>query len=781
MLNRLVIILVLFAALGLAAEDAPIITGLEVRGNSRIATDTILYYLDVHEGDPLDPDKIRANTRKLIDLNLTADLQIRAEETEGGVRLIVEVVERPILKTLAFKGNKALSANQLKDKFKEKKLGLTEGRELLEDSVQKARAMIQDAYKEIGYPAAEVTAQVETVGQGQEKLTLVVDEGTKVAIGEIAFIGNTLFTAKRLKWAMKKTKEHSIISRLSKHNLYSAESFREDADRIKALYRSQGYKDIKVGEPRLETYVPKPQKPQQKRLRLTVPIEEGQQYFIRRVAVEGATVFPTDRLMQDIKLTHGEILNFQKLQDVVNSIQSLYNGQGYISAGVIPEFDAVGGEDHLLDITLQVEEGDQFRVGRVEFKGNTKTLDKVLRREMGVTEGEIFNANSFRQTLMRLSQLGFYKLNEEKPVEPDIDAAGKQVNLTLFGEEAAKTDLQFAAGYSEVDGFFGQVFFSTRNFLGRGETLSLGYQSGKRRTFYELTYLNPWFLDTPNSVSGSIYNRKLDYPAFTRYSKGLGVGYGYRLATFSSLSFYYNYEEIRAEEDKRYRYPWEDGDHERPVEDPSIGGRFKTQRGTASSITPTFRWDTRDNPFDPFKGLYFSTSARYAGGGLGGTIDLFKPEVSFTLFQPLRRNWTTMLHVEGGVIIKTGNEIPSYERYFLGGENSLRGYSWRSVYPVDAQNGTIGGTKYLQFNIDSIWRLQSAFRLVAFLDAGYAWNETHSFSRMSTGDLRYSTGLELRIFLPVFTAPLRFIYGIILDPRPNEDRTNFQFTIGTSF
>ena len=781
MLKRFAMLLCLAAALPLAAQDAPLVTAIDVVGANRISRETILFYLGVHEGDALDLEKLRANTRKLIDANLTADLQIRAEETDGGVRLVVEVAERPLLKTLAFKGNKALSANQLRDKFKEKKLGLVEGRELIESLVQKSKVIIQEAYKEIGYPATEVTVKVEDAGPGQEKLTLLVDEGTKVPIGDIEFAGNTLFSEKRLRWAMKKTKEHSYISMISKHNLYTAENFRADADKIKALYKAKGYKDIKVGEPRLETYAPNPDKPKKKRLKLTIPIEEGRQFFIRNVSIAGASVFTSDRLLKDIKLSHGEILNFQKLQDVSTSIQDLYNSKGYISAGITPQFEEVGGEENLLDIALQVEEGEQFRVGRVEFKGNTKTLDKVLRRELGINEGEIFNAASFRINLMRLNQLGYFKLNEEKPVEPDIDPEEKQVNLTLFGEEAAKTDLQFAAGYSEVDGFFGQFSFSTRNFLGRGETLSLGYQNGRRRTFYELAYMNPWFMDTPHSLSGTLYNRQLDYPTFTRQSNGVGVGYGYRLATFSSLTFYYNYERIRAQQDKDLRYPWEDGDHRRPLEDPNIGGMYRETRGTSSSITPSLRWDTRDDPFDPFKGMAFSASARYSGGGLGGTIDLFKPEVSFSLYQPLRRNWTTMIHTEIGSIIKTGNAIPSYERYFLGGENSLRGFSWRSIYPVDSEKGTLGGTKYLQVNLDSIWRLQSAFRFVLFLDAGYAWDDATSYRRMSLGDLRYSTGFELRIFMPVFTAPLRFIYGIILDPLSGEDRTNFQFTIGTSF
>ncbi len=782
MLRRLAAICLLFTAAVAAGQEAPLVTAIDIQGAVRTSRETILYYLAIREGEPLDLAKVRASTRKLLEANLAADVRVRAEEDEDGVRLVVEITERPLLKMLAFKGNKALSASQIRDKFKEKKLGLIEGRELADDLVAKARVILQEAYREIGYPAAEVTARRESVGPGLENLTLTVDEGTKVPIGDIVFAGNTLFSERELRWAMKKTKEHSLISMVSKHDLYSAENFREDAEKLRTLYKAKGYKDAKVGEPIIETYTPKPDKPKKKRLRITIPIEEGKQYLIRNVTITGATVFPVEMLMKDIRLNHGDILNFKKLQEVTESIQTLYNGRGYISAGVTPQFDPVGGEENLLDITLQVEEGEQFRVGRVEFRGNTKTLEKVLRRELGIQEEEVFNANSFRQTLMRLNQLGYYKLNEEKPVDPDIDPEKKRVNLTLFGEESTKTDLQFAAGYSEFDGFFGQFSFSTRNFLGRGETLSVSYLGGQSRTLYELSYINPWFMDTRNSVSGSLYNRKYDYPGFTRFSRGLGLGYGFRLATFSNWNVYYNYEKIRAQEDLSRRFPYEDGDHERPLGDPSVGGRFKETRGTSSSITPSVRWDTRDDPFDPFKGYFLSGSARFAGGPLGGTIELFKPEIAGSYFLPLRRNLATMFHAEMGAIFQTGDSpVPSYERYFLGGENSMRGYSWRSIYPVNPDAGTMGGTKYVQLNIDTILRIQSAFRIVYFIDAGNAWDERTDWSRLSVGDLRYSTGFELRIFMPVFTAPLRFIYGVIIDPRPGEDRTNFQFTIGTGF
>lgn len=757
------------------------ILSIKITGNVTLSEQTILYYLGLKEGDILNQDQLNKNLRKFLDSNLISDCKIFAEEADGGIILNVEIIEKPRLMKLSFKGTKALSPNQIKDKFKEKGVPLVEGSEVTDAMIQKAKTVILDAYKEIGYPAASVEMVIENLEKGGKSLTVLIDEGVKVPIGKIEFVGNTVFSSKRLKWTMKKTKENNIITSISKHNLYSAETFKEDADKIKSLYKKNGYKNIKIGEPKIETYdiVKKGGKKIKKRLKIIIPIEEGAQYRIRNVDIEGATILSPEIIKKEIRFSYGEILNFQKLNEIIEGLQELYNRRGYITASIVPQFIDVEGEKNLQDIVLKIEEGDQFRLGKLEFKGNTKTMDKVLRREFLIDEGQVFNASSFKQSLFRVNQLGFFKLNEQKPVDFEINPEEKTVDMTVFGEESSRSDLQFAAGWSESEGFFGQFFFNTRNFLGRGEVLSLGYQSGKRRTFYEINYTNPYFLDTPNSLSFSLFRRSLDYPRFNRESKGFGFGYGLRLGAFTGMMINYGYEDINMVTDKSYRYPPDDGRHERPVEDPVLWGSFKDLKGTSSSITPAIYLNTKDDPFDTKKGIFFRLSTRWSGAGLGGTIDLFKPETSFTIYHPLKRNWIFAFNMEAGRIYNLGDDdLPAYERYFLGGEYSMRGFSWRSIYPTNPKDGTIGGDKFVQFNLESIFRIQQPFRFVIFLDAGNTWGE---WEKTDLVNLRYSTGVEFRIFLPVFMAPLRFIYGIVLDPKPGEDRTNFQFTIGTSF
>lgn len=777
---RMTVSLILFFLPFLLFSNENKIISIEIKGNKTLSEETILYYLGLRTGEKLDPMILNKNLKKFLETNLISDCKIAGEKTEGGIKIFIEIVEKPKLMKISFKGNKALSPNQLKDKFKEKQVPLIEGGEVTDSIIQKAKTVIQDAYKEIGYPAAEVEMVIEDLERGGKSLTIIVDEGTKVPIGKIEFLGNKVFSQRRLKWTMKKTKENNMISWILKHNLYSPETFKEDSEKLKALYKKYGYKDIKIGEPSIEIYeIIKGGKKTKKRLKLTIPIEEGEQFFIKNIFIEGSTIFSEDIIKKQIKYSYGEVLNFKKLQEVTENLTELYNSRGHITATIVPEFLEVEGEKNMLNVKLKVEEGEQYRLGRLEFKGNTKTMDKVLRREFLIEEGEVFNASSFKQSLYRINQLGFFKLNEQKPFNFEINPEEKTIDMTIYGEEASRSDLQFAAGWSEYEGFFGQFYFNTRNFLGRGEVLSIGYQSGKRRTFYEISYTNPYFLDTPNSLSFSIYNRSMDYPRFERESKGLGLGYGLRTGAFTGITFYYNYEDINMVTDKRYRYPGYDGRHERPVEDPVLWGSFRDLKGTSSAITPTFYFNTKDDPFDTKRGMFLRISGRYSGAGLGGTIDLFKPEASITYYHPLKRNWIFAFNVEGGRIYNLGDkDIPAYERYFLGGEYTMRGFSWRSIYPTNPKDGTIGGDKYFLFNIESIFRIQQPFRFVIFLDSGNTWGE---WQKYSLGDLRYSAGVEFRIFIPGFMAPLRFIYGINLDPKPGEDRTNFQFTIGTAF
>ncbi len=463
------------------------------------------------------------------------------------------------------------------------------------------------------------------------------------------------------------------------------------------------------------------------------------------------------------------------------------------TAYVDPEY--IEKENNVVDVNIKVFEGEQFRLGRLEFEGNTTTKDKVLRREIFIEEGQIMDMETFKQSIYKLGQLGYFKVtdNPDFKVNPET----KTVDILVKGLEEGKNDIQFGGGYSEGGGFFVQAQFATRNFLGEGENFSLGYQRGRQTNYFSIAYSDPWFLDTPNSLGVSLFNRETVLPrAFGYEQRGRGgtLAYGYRLRRFDSLGLVYGYEKARS------LYS--------TVETPDPNGNIPIPlindlRFTTSTIIPSYRFDSSDSPFDPMRGSRISLNLAYSGGPLGGTIDMFKPTVHVTHFFRLNRKSAFSYNVEGGYILPFGKDddcaytydelnkrinqlcIPPTERFLVGGESSVRGFEYGTLGPYETYPNTIGqrpagGYKYHVYNIEYLYRLNDPLRLVLWADAGrsYGYHESFDFAK-----IRYSFGAEMRIFLPVFQFPLRFIYAINPSKQPEDEGRfqSFQFTIGNTF
>jgi outer membrane protein insertion porin family len=372
-----------------------------------------------------------------------------------------------------------------------------------------------------------------------------------------------------------------------------------------------------------------------------------------------------------------------------------------------------------------------------------------------------------------------------------VNQDSKTVDITVKGTEEGKNDIQFGGGYSEGGGFFLQSQFATRNFLGEGENFSLGYQRGNRLNFFSLSYADPWFMDTPNSLGISVYNRNTQYPRTYGYearSTGGTIAYGYRLGRFDSMSLLYGVERART------HYEFES------TPDPQGNIPVATIADfpfTVSSIAPAYRFDSRDNPFDPMRGARLTLATTYSGGPLGGTIHMLKPTVNMTRLFRMSRRSSFSVNVEGGYIFplskdcshsyaerdETGKTlcVPEVERFTVGGEFSVRGFETGTLGPFETQGGRtgpVGGYKYHTYNVEYILKINDPLRFVLFADAGraYGYRENFDFAK-----LRYSTGAELRIFLPVFQFPLRFIYAINPAPEENDFFQSVQFTIGNTY
>ncbi len=792
--NLILLLAIVFApvlALAQALPTDPLIglAGLnvekfEVTGNATVAQETIRVYLGVEVSRPFFPDAVRSSYLNLWQTGLFDDVRIDAERSETGVIVKVTVKERPRIGAVEYRGNKNLNTSKIAEALETAKIDLNIGRTIDQIVVKRAAETIKRTYSEGGFEGVTVDTSLEDRPNPNEKrIVFTINEGIKARVARVEFEGNEIFSDRRLRSKMKDVKRHNLYTWARKRNLYIPSKLEEDLERIRNYYLDRGYKDVQFGDPKIAT-VGRKRKP---RVQVTIPVREGTVHTFRAVKVTGSTVFDEATILGKWPLQKGDTLRRAPIQARIEMFEEAYRRRGYIYAYINANYNEV--EENVVDVEIQVFEGDQFRLGRLEFEGNTVTKDKVLRREIFIHEGSIMDMETFKASMYKLGQLGYFKVTEN----PDfrVNQETKLVDITVKGREEGKNDIQFGGGYSEAYGFFGTFQFSTRNLLGNGNTAGVSYQRGSRQNFFSLSYVDPWFMDRPHSLGVSIYDRATTLPdavGFKSRGKGGTVSYGYRIGRFESISFTYGYEDRR--EEQSFVSPPDDNGNV-PLPD-VFDEEFIT-----SAIIPSYRYDSRDNPFDTFRGTRLSGALSYVGGGLGGTISMIKPVVNFSHFHPISRRSTVTFNAEGGYIYPTEDDcanffddlddfdnklcVPRSERFFVGGEQSVRGFDAYSIGPEEPVNGLIrvvGGYSYGVFNLEYIYRVNDPLRLVLFADAGQSYGYKESFD---LGALRYSAGAELRIFLPVFQFPLRFIYAYNVDPQPNDQFETFQFSIGNTF
>ncbi len=788
-LALLLLPLLLPAGHPVGAQDngaAPTIEAIETKGLATLSEETLLFYLGLEVGQTLSERELDTRVKQLWDRRLIDDLEIATEpgSAAGKVKLVITVVERPVLRSIDFQGLKRVSKTDVQDKIATQRIQVRENDPVSLGELQRVKTLIEELYKEKGYRFAQARYTIEDVGPNEKKVTFSVDEGNRVRIADIAFEGNTVFNDLRLRLAMKKTKQTSLISRFSKHDIYSPATLQEDLDKVRDLYRGAGYKNVVLGEPKIEVKAKRPNETttakQKRQMYVTIPVDEGERWKFGEVKIEGNKVYTEAGLLRLVHSRKNSWLRSKLLDDGVKAIDDLYHNSGYIFARVEPE--VIEKPDNVADILIRVTEGDQFKVGRIEFDGNDKTRDRVLRRELRLQEGSVISIAGVKNTVTKVNQLGYFKLNEEDPVDIDYDSANKKVNLVFKGRESERTELQFGGGWSEVDKFFGQFSVNTKNFLGRGEQLGFSFQSGGTRRAFDLSYYVPWLLDKPQSLGIRLFNQDLDYEVFTdqrlqRKSKGAVLTYGRSFGLFNQASIAYS----------RGKY-----DDQQSFLDAMGMQQTVRLKIDNSSLKPFYLYDSRDNPFEPVRGTKVSLSLEYAGGFLGGDNYFLRPEAGFSYFRPVSRGTVKTVfatNLEAGLIHNLDKfALPFNELYRLGGDNSIRGHSFGSILALGKNGGplvssdgiVLGGDRYLQANVEYQWLLGGPFRVLAFVDAGNTWNSEFG-ANVDLSTLRYTTGLELRVLLPVFGAPLRFIYAFNLNEKPNDRFQRFQFSVGTSF
>jgi outer membrane protein insertion porin family len=804
------------ASAPVTAPTAPadVIVGIRVVGYQTVSPDTIAHYLGIKVGDPYDPEKVRQNFPTLWEAGLLENAKIEAERSPAGVTLVVTIEERPVVKAVDFVGNKKLSTSQIKDAMKDGKVELHAGAPLSLRDVAHARSVISDFYTTQGFRSATIDYRIDDLSKTEKKIVFLIDEGDKVKIESIQFTGNPAVSSQTLRNAMSKTKVAVWWRFLSDNTVYSQANYEADVESIKGVYQSKGYKDVVVKDPILDVYITNPKaKPEKakRRVRITIPIVQGEKFYtneikITRVLQGGqaadppdVTVFPTRMLLKEFKeLSPGSVLNRDQLVAALATIENMYKTRGYIYWFADPVYTEVGKDR--VDVDIKMFEGDKFYLGRFEVQGNTLTRDKVIRREFGLDEGDVMDMEAVKKSIQKISALGYFKLGEEPQFS--VRPEEKKVDLVLKGQETSRNEIQFGAGYSGYDGFFGQFSFQTRNFLGRGEIIGLSAQIGSVSKFFDLSYTVPWFMDKNQSVGASLFSRNYVYSSVQEDRKGGTLFYGKGISLFDSVSALYSYEDINA------NYPVASAPV--PPGQPAPPQKLVGTTGTTSSLTPAYRYDSRNDPINPTRGFRFTAAVQVAPDVFGGTNSFIKPTLGATIYipVPLPRNAILALNGEFGYLAAVGNPAPStsitdglpiFERFQLGGEQSMRGYAQGAVVPLhpvtnqvytDDFGRVLGGNKFFVINVEYQFLSIGPATLLAFTDFGNNYYDTQP---ISLNNIRWAFGAELRVFLPIFQAPLRFIYAI--NPHPvqpidqygfpltnlTEKASGFTFSIGRTF
>jgi len=741
----LVLIVLAAFATSAAAQELPLVTAIEVQGLKRIEEGAIRSKLSQKIGVVLAQDKIADDIKAIYKMGYFDDVQTELVPFEGGIKVVYIVKEKPTVIKVDFQGNKALEDKELREK-----IALTPGAisdiTLINDNATKLR----NYYEEEGYFLAKVVPVVKKVTDQDVAVTYQIDEGDKVVIKEIKFVGNKALSSGKLKDAMKTT-ERKFYSFIMGGGYYKKDEMRRDVDRIRDRYYDFGYIKVQVGEPKVELTGDK------KGMIITIQIVEGEQFKVSGVDITGNKTYDEKELRSLVKLGPPQVFSREIMKKDIEALTAKYTNTGYAIAAVIPDLIPDDGALQV-KVIYRIDEGAKYKIGKIDIAGNTKTKDKVIRRELRLDEGETFNADALKRSYQRLNNLNYFETVEINP-KPQPEA--QTVDLDIKVKEKDTGMLTIGGGYSSADGIIGLVDITQSNLFGGGQYLKWKGELGVKMQNMELTYRDPWFLDTELKFGATIYRNYRQYGDFDRKATGFEVTLGKEFWEYWGWSVSYNLEDANI-------YNVRD-DASQPVKDQA--GHWLT-----SAISPSVWRDTRDNHLDPLSGSRNTLSLSFAG--LGGNTGYLKVMADSSWYFPI---WdVTTIHVRGRLGSLTGlfdKKVPLYQRFYIGGLDTVRGISYGKAGPLDINGEAIGGEKMAIVNLEYIFPIvqEYKFKGLVFADAGHAWDKGGTIF----SDLRYTAGAGIRWFSPF--GPIRIEYGFNFRKKPGESMGKVEFGFGSAF
>lgn len=740
-----------------------------IKGNRKIEADAIRAKLVSREGGEYSENLIRDDINEIFGLGFFYNIEVdRSESTP--ITLTYTVTEKPSITEIAYEGNDELNDDELKETT-----GLKPYEILNTEKIREATDKMEKLYEDKGFFLARVNHRVVPTGEADNvKLIFDIKENDKVRVKRISFIGNKKLGANRLREVMI-TKEGGFFSFISGSGAYKQDAFDRDVQMLSLLYYNDGYVQAKIDRP--QVYVT----PDKKAIFISIRVEEGEQYRVGTVDFTGDLLFSREELFETTHIQEQGIFRYQVLQEDLRALQAKYGDLGYAYANPIPRV-RFREADKEADITFEIDKGHKVYLGRINTVGNSKTRDKVIRRELRVMEGELYNETRQRESLENVKRLGYFEdvnFNKKAPKgHPEI------MDIDIVVKERNTGTVQVGAGYSNFNGFVFNGQVSQINFLGKGQKLNVSIDLSKRTSLYKAGFTEPYFMDTEWLVGGEVYRSQRLLLDYTETKTGGDVRLGHPLAPYLDGSIRYRLDKTELEVDP-------------DTGDPQLFP-VQTANGTTSSVTFFLDYDKRDDRFAPSKGIFTTLSLEYAG--VGGNINYTKGVGVFRYYKKLFWDVVWRNNLTYGFVSsnKDGQPPPFNELFLLGGANSLRGFDWfsqgrrkHSDKVQDQLESTgmpkpeayqksfrpFGGTQELFYNLEFQFPLitEAGIKGVVFYDVGQAEDQ------LLPEYFRQDVGFGFRWFSPI--GPLRFEWGFPLQRKEEygESAVNFEFAIGAPF
>ncbi len=760
----MILFLFSFTSLSFADNGEKIVEKVEIIGNESVPKSTILYYISEKPGKPYSPKLIAKDIKTLFKLGYFENISVDVEEGKKGLILRYFVKEKPIIADIVFKGNSHISSQKLKEE-----LGLTKSEEEEEEEgnkkIQKPldykfldelKLKIQQIYAKKGYPGTQVVYTIDRISPTKAVVTFIIQEGQKANVCDIEIVGNKHISSGDIKDVLA-TKEKSILH-LRFNAPLSEDNLAQDVENIKKLYQEKGYLDVEVAFPEVI-------KEKGKCYKVVYRIiNEGKKYKFGKITFEGNKLFSSKELLKlSKKVRPGKTFNQKLIDKVTRKITRKYGELGFIFANVTPEVK-VHPKTHTADVIFHIYEGNRAYVRWININGNVATRDRTVRRELDLYETGIFNTVRLERSIRRLFNTGYFENVDVKPKVVDKNKVDVNVNL----KERLTGMFSVGAGYSSVSKLVGMVSVSKGNMFGTGDSGAVSLQAGSRVFYFDIDYNHRWWLDKPQTLSLSLYNRRNEYFTYTSRKTGFSVMVTRRIWEDWHVGLGYLIERDKVTDI-----------------DEDASDLIKEEAGTETIGLTTFfiSKDVRDNRFLPHKGKYYRLTTQLASSAFGSDKEFYKFMGDYAYYFNLNDlpidielPFVASFHTRIGYADAFGDtsSLPIDYRFYVGGDSTVRGFRWGEAGPKDKNDDPEGANRELIFNFQLGYDVTKMLRLITFVDVGGGW-----WDKYELGDMRKSAGIGLRVLTPM--GPIRLDLGWKLDRRSGESSSEWHFGMGSYF